>query len=531
MNLRLVFKFASILCLSSARARSRKPKSLKNLIYISIALTLAAAMLSYLIGLNLSGNPAMIQIVVQLIFLLPLLTLVIVLYYGLMFELYSGYSQSFIHAANWLPITPTEYVMASSLSTIFFTLPTLLPLLGGLLTIFLTLGLASIYVFAAAMSILGALMGGVLVEILKTLIERAATSISRRSGRLTLPLRLTATILIIVAFACIGNSRVLISYLGMISEIMQAAWMIPIFWPSLAITYLAQSNPLPAIGFTTMTIILLGAIFEAGAYLRGRYWVPVEPTIRLGPSKYVPRRGLLGRLGLSPGEAAVARKELKMFFRRRDTAGLLALPIIFVVMPFLYGWQQTIDRLNLLVQALMGCILFSLLASSTSIGRERDGFANLLIAPIDPKEILRGKLIASIILSTAPTTIILSTISLILRLRPEAIIALLAAGYIGMIETTAIGLIFGSRYPDFTTAPRARSITRMGLLLSMITSSVAVTLTWTPLIVYKLLHPELLPIYSAVAMTMIIGSIITIIAYKSALQSIRELCISQGDLL
>ena len=145
MNLKLVFKFASILCLSSARARSRKPRSLKNLISVSIAFALAAAMLLYLIGLNLSGNPIIIQLVVQLIFLLPLLTLVIVLYYGLMFELYSGYSQSFIHAANWLPITPAEYVMASSLSTIFFTLPTLLPLLGGLLTISLTLGLCLLY--------------------------------------------------------------------------------------------------------------------------------------------------------------------------------------------------------------------------------------------------------------------------------------------------------------------------------------------------------------------------------------------------
>ena len=179
----------------------------------------------------------------------------------------------------------------------------------------------------------------------------------------------------------------------------------------------------------------------------------------------------------------------------------------------------------------MGCILFSLLVSSTSIGRERDGFANLLIIPIDPGEILKGKLIASVILSTAPTTIILLTIGLILGMRPEAMIALLAAGYIGMIETTAVGLIFGSRYPDFTTAPRARSITRMGLLLSMITSGVAVALTWTPLIIYKFLHPEFLPIYSATAMTMIIGSIITIIAYKLALQSFRELCISQGDFL
>jgi len=531
MNLRLVFKFASILCLSSARARSRKPRSLKNLIYISIALTLAAAMLSYFIGLNLPGNPTIIQIMVQFISLLPLLTLAIVLYYGLMFELYSGYSQSSIHAANWLPITPTEYVMASSLSTIFFTLPLLLPLLGGLLTLSLTLGLTFIYTFAAAISILSPFMGGVLVEILKTLIERAATSISQRSGKLTLPLRLTVAILIVVAFACMGNLGILISSLGTISEIMEAGWMIPIFWPSLAIMQLAQSSLLPAIGFTVMTIILLGALFEAGAYLRGRYWVPVEPTIRLGPGKYAPRKGLLGRLGLSPGEAAIARKELKTFFRKRDTVELLALPIIFIVIPLIYGWRRTMDPLNLLAQALMGCILFWLLASSTSIGREKEGFANLLIAPIDPREILKGKFIASIIFSIAPTTIILLTISLILKLRLEAVIALLAAGYIGMIETTAIGLVFGSRYPDFTTAPRARSITRMGLFLSMIASVVAVAITWSPLMIYKLFHPDFLSIYSAAAMTMIIGSIITTIAYKSALQSFRKLCISQGDLL
>ena len=59
----------------------------------------------------------------------------------------------------------------------------------------------------------------------------------------------------------------------------------------------------------------------------------------------------------------------------------------------------------------------------------------------------------------------------------------------------------------------------------------SIALAWTLLIIHKLLHPEFLPIYSAVAMTMIIGSIITIVAYKLALQSFRELCISQGDLL
>ena len=531
MNLRLVFKFASILCLSSARARSRKPKSLKNLIYISVALALAAAMLSYFIGLNLPKNPTVMQTIVRFISLLPLLTLAIVLYYGLVFELYSGYSQSSIHAANWLPITPAEYVMASSLSTIFFTLPILLSLLGGLLTLSLALGLIFIYTFAAVISILSAFMGGVFVEILKTLIEKAAASISQRSGKLTLPLRLTVTILIVMAFACIGNTGALISSLGTISEIMEAGWMIPIFWPSLAIMQLAQSSPLPAIGFTVTTIILLGAIFEAGVYLRGKYWVPVEPTIRLGTGRYAPRKGLLRRLGLSPAETAVARKEFKTFFRRRDTVELLALPIIFIAVPLIYGWQRTMDPLNLLAQTLIGCTLFWILASSTSIGREKEGFANLLIAPIDPREILKGKFIASIIFSIAPTTIILLTISLILRLRLETMLALLAAGYIGIIETTAIGLVFGSRYPDFTTAPRARSITRMGLLLSMVTSVVAVALTWSPLIVYKLIHPDFLSIYSAVATTMIIGSIVTTIAYKSALQSLRELCISQGDLL
>jgi len=186
-----------------------------------------------------------------------------------------------------------------------------------------------------------------------------------------------------------------------------------------------------------------------------------------------PRKGLLRRLGLSPAEAAVAKKEFKTFFRRRDTVELLALPIIFIAIPLIYGWQRTIDPLNLLAQALMGCTLFWILASSTSIGREKEGFANLLIAPIDPREILKVKFIASIIFSIAPTTIILLTISLILRLRLETMLTLLAACYIGVIETAAIGLVFGSRYPDFTTAPRARSITCTGLLLSMITSVMA----------------------------------------------------------
>ena len=184
MNPRLVLKLAAVLSLSSLRARrgsaANKWSSLKLIMASGLAGFLASAAIAYHLCFMISAEFNLSQPLFQFLSFLPLLSITAVLFYGIMFELGRDPSLSSIHAVNWLPITPAEYVASSTLSTIFFTLPLLSILWGGLLGLSAAMGLIQLWAFSAALSILGMMIGGSMTEVLKALISGLSSSMYRR---------------------------------------------------------------------------------------------------------------------------------------------------------------------------------------------------------------------------------------------------------------------------------------------------------------------------------------------------------------
>ena len=530
MNPRLVLKLAAVLSLSSLRARrgsaANKWSSLKLIMASGLAGFLASAAIAYLLCFMSSAEFNLSQPLFQFLSFLPLLSITAVLFYGIMFELGRDPSLSSIHAVNWLPITPAEYVASSTLSTIFFTLPLLSILWGGLLGLSAAMGLIQLWAFSAALSVLGMMIGGSITEVLKALISGLSSSMYRRGGRMAIALRVASTTALIILFMLAMNVNVLLRVLSWLTGTVEAMWALPPFWPSLAVIKFVQADLVSSAAFSALSIGFFAATLKLGISTRERYWAPSEPSIRLSSGEYIPRFGLLRRLGLSPAESAIAKKDLRTFFRRRGTASLIVIPTMFIVIPLISGPDP--EKIFVIGQPIAGILLFAMMLSSTSIGREGSGILNLLITPIKASEIMRGKLASTLILSAPPLALLLAAMSLALSLRPEAIIALTIGSYIALLESSIIGLIFGVRYPDFTTIPRARFITQKGMLLCMAATSAAIAATLTPLMTYKLFHPQFLDLHTATAIATAIGAAISIAAYKAASRSISQLHFIRG---
>ncbi|MDJ0269513.1 MAG: hypothetical protein NXY59_03000 [Aigarchaeota archaeon] len=84
---------------------------------------------------------------------------------------------------------------------------------------------------------------------------------------------------------------------------------------------------------------------------------------------------------------------------------------------------------------------------------------------------MRAKAATTIIVASPAMALILAaTIPAVVSSWGSAL-ALVVAGYTALVETVMIGTYFSSRFPDFTTTPRARFIRPLGMFLTMITAA------------------------------------------------------------
>ena len=519
MNPRIVVKLTSVILLAYLRSRrGRRWIRPRILVMLSLILFPAAAIISRQIAMVVSRFFDPTGQIIQTLFSMPLITLALIMVYGVMFELGREQGPS-IHAVNWLPITSSEYVASSTLSMILYIMPFISAYLGGVLGAAVAVGLALMGVASVILSLVGLLMGGFITEVLKILMARASTSLYRSRGKAVITIRLVSTTLFIIVFMLITNPSFLTSILTALTGTMETLWMIPLFWPSLAVMA-APVNPPESLAYLTLSILSTAALFTLSTALRRRYWFPVEPSLKVGGGDYRPGEGLLGRIGLSPREAALVRKDVKVFFRRRETASFLAIPIIFTLIPLMSGEANLVFLIG---QPLGGVVLFAMVLAATSVGREREGALHLLTAPITPKEIMRAKIASTLILSAPILTLITTVLSIRHGLSPLQATLLILSGFMAMVEASVMGVIFAALFPDFTTLPRARYITQIGVLACMGATFLTVSITLSPILVYVLLHPPQLTLQTATTATAAIGLTVITATYIIASRTYRRL--------
>src|SRR5437016_436601 len=252
MRIRVLFEFAKILMLS--RLRNTRQSFLSNSITnrpILIALIgsimfaagvgFGTATVSILRGAGAS-HADIGQIVETIFGGIPIFLIGFFFTMGLLWELNASSESESADSINWLPISPSEYVFASTLSTSYTYSPLVLVTIGYLLPLGILTGNRSAFFVLLVASVVAAFIGSVTVELLRPLLARARTSCSKVVGRSMIILRLLAGLLILLFPQTLPSRYLIIRIINSVSSANAATVLVPLLWPTLSITSILRSN-------------------------------------------------------------------------------------------------------------------------------------------------------------------------------------------------------------------------------------------------------------------------------------------------
>jgi len=478
MDLRVAVKIARILTLATARARNRDSKKLSNAtinIILGAIFLVGSAVAAYLIA-NATGLGAATigGYLAQFLIVMPSMIMFFCLVYGLLFEFNQSVFNVSLDAINWLPVTAEDYVLGSTLSTLYSSFPILTVLIGATLGLSVFTGGIPMWLLTLALSGAGALIGAFTMELIRVVFNKASSSINKKSGKTALAGRFILSVLVIAVFSSIYNFNVIIKVTAWFTSVAGAAWFFPLIWPSLSIMALINSDTVGAAIYLVLTAVLTVVFFYAGVRARTANWTPEAVTITLtnnGKQKAPDKR----LFGFTQGESAILRKDLRGLIRRREMMGFLAMPFIMVIVNMLNGGfnegfspdASLSMRLTLFALPGFGLLLLSFFVSASGVGSEGSGFINLRSSPVSIREIARAKLAVALLPSLVGLLIIVAAATLVLGLTSTMIAFITIFGLVALLEAATTGLATGAHFADYTEVPRARFITPFGSMIGM----------------------------------------------------------------
>lgn len=464
----------------------------------------------------------------QFLFFIPAATALFCFMYGLMFELnQSAYSVS-LDMINWLPISPMEYVLGSTLATLYFCLAMLGVMYGAALGVGVYCGSVAAWVLTLVVGILSAFMGSFSVEIVRAVLNKASSGLSRRGGRTAMIGRIVLTVLLLIVFNLVFNYNVLLQLSAWFYTVVGAAWFVPPLWPSFAIfSYLAGDTAGLAL-YGGLSVALTAVFMSLGTWTRSRNWVQEEASVRFGgKSRPLAGGGMIGFTGV---ESAIIRKDLKGLLRRREMVTFLAFPFLMLAASLINTNVADVfsesaplwERLAFFSAPGMGVMFLAYFLAATSIGQEGGAFVNLRASPLSPRELTRAKLAFSLLVAYAFTAVLLAAVIFIVRMGPELLL-MISVFVVAVISTAAsIGIAIGARFADFTEIPRARFITPIGGFIGIFVAFAAVTIIYAPIPLIGALGLGSLYELTASTVVAVIGCLIIYSSYRIAVAEVGK---------
>jgi hypothetical protein len=280
-------------------------------------------------------------------FSLPTLVLVYSLVFTMMQQIRLSGVKTSSQVPYWLPFTWQEHTMASVLASLMgFPLASVV-FITSIITVFsvfigqvLTAVLTSLAVLAAAF------MASTITEVLRILQVRFIGAVYKSSGRAAVWVRFAGSLLFFILFY-IGyfyvTSGGALTVIETIASAQTAAWFIPFVWLGISLyylTYFTVTNLLLGFTFMGLSILFIAALFFLATMLNKRFGLYEPPAITVSRGVYAPKTGFLGILGFSTVEAALIRKDLKAFTRRRELMTIFIVPIVIIIVPLMQSFGQ-----------------------------------------------------------------------------------------------------------------------------------------------------------------------------------------------
>ena len=548
MRLPVLFKFAKVLMISRLRSTrrsivSRSITSRPILIgLIGIVLFVAALLFGYLTTVFLSSGgapltgPVAHQLVVTIFGGVPLFLVGFYFTMGLLWEVNASTEAESTDAINWLPITPGEYVAASSLSTGYTYSPLLMVAFGYALPIGILTGNLVGFLLLIPIALLSTSVGSVSVEILRSALASASTAFNKLGGRITVIMRILGIILILLVTQLLFSGVFLIQIISSLVGTAAAASFVPVFWPTLAITKLLQSDFLGSAGFLGLSIALFLLLSYIALSLRAKYWAVTPGAIHFAGAGSVSGPSWLGYFGLSYPSIAMLKREIRSATRRKEVVRLMAIPIIMPIMisfpaifspaPSSTSGPAQIDPIFLVIPFLFGIGLGSLFLGMTSLGQEGRRLWNISTLPVSARMLVKSKLLFTSIVSSIGLCLGAAVSALLLDASIFVVLGFLGLGVIVILAEASLGIAVGSRFPDFSDGPRPRFVTVVGSIIGAVLGIVEMAIMSLPLVLSFILRTFLailVPLQFVLALSGAVGGLLAWIAYDLSIKPIESI--------
>lgn len=487
-----------ILLLSQIRGRGGRPKGWLSkptgLIQLAAIVFVASSSLVYaFLGVVPDSEISYLSAMsLQLLSSVPLIALSFVVLYGVFFIIGDNAQYASSEMVNYMPISSSEYVLASSVSTVLSYCYIVTAVIGVSFALAIRFGLIGAWAVSSLLAVFCAVMGGFISEVIKSLVNRVSSTFSKRGGRAAVLSRAVLIVLVLALSQIFFNPGILFRVLEALAPRIQELWFVPLFWPSVVVVG-ATAGDFASAAFFSAATLLFGIVLMLGAVaVRSRYWVPMPVTIKMRhPALGRPgtRSGLgtgFGSLLFTQAELAVLSKDFRSLARRKEMVRFWSIPFIMMIPLFLT--MGSMDRYEVYGYAgmfsLMGTGIFGLFLSAMSIGQEGRALWRIFASPIGPESYFKAKAVLPLSLSLVLSMVFSGVFSLVFHFGPNATTSLLVLSVASACISVSVGLYFGSRYPELSEKPRSSYITGTGILLSMLVLGVAGLFSALPVILY-----------------------------------------------
>jgi hypothetical protein len=471
---------------------------------------------------------------------LPTLIVVFTLIFTMMQQLQRSGARMANQAPYWLPVTWQEHTLASILADMLgvplMAILLLAPavLIVGAFTGQILTGLgATVAMFAAAF------MAGATTEVFRVLQVRFVGAVYKSTGRAAVWVRFVGTLLFFIIFYIgyfyITSGGGALTFIQAVASVQSAVWFVPFVWLGMTLFSLMNGLIVQGIAFLGVSVLFIIGLFYLCVALNTRYGLYEPPAITISRGTYMPKTGILGRFGFTPVEAALIRKDLKAFTRRRELISVFILPIVFIILPIMStlgnGTSQSgiPPRFGFALATLVPAASMAISLGAFMTGQEGQNILRIYSSPISAKNFAKSKytfilffsLIVLPITGTIGYLIYHPTIHVVATMFLEAIFVTIVLG--------ALSLANGIKGSDFNEVPRPRMMRPEWGLINIVTCGAVALAVLAPLLPYVIasfaggLFSSFLTLYESVAISGAVSVVLTMIFYYLAIGNARDL--------
>jgi hypothetical protein len=385
-----------------------------------------------------------------------------------------------------------------------------------------------------------AFMASTITEIFRILQVRFIGAVYKSTGRAAVWVRFAGSLLFFIVFYIayffLTTGAGAITFVQTVASAQSAVWFIPFVWLGMTLYSFMNGLLIQALIFMTLSLLFILSLYYAAVMLNKRFGLYEPPAITVSRGLYTPRTGFLGKLGFSTIEAALIRKDLKAFTRRRELMYIFIVPIVIMIVPLMQtmgsmgGPPPTTPAPSFIKVFffIMPSAIIAMGLGNLLIGEEGEAVWRLYSSPISARSLVKSKYSFLVFFSALVTMV--TTIVGVAFFHPSfrAVFVALIESLLLAFALGAVSLANGIKGADFTELPRPRMIRPIWSLINLVACGLTVFVILVPFVPYLFQIASsgaiaALDPYQALAISVVIASIITPVAYRLALRNAREL--------